>query len=89
MYKQFLKQFHLETGPTDTHTHTQIPIKRCTSRSLLLLQLGREDELREENVAGYLAAFTWLDDRTFPEHQAPKNRPGQPNPEEARRGDLP
>ena len=21
MYKQFLKQFYLETGPTDTHTH--------------------------------------------------------------------
>ena len=49
----------------------------------------REDELREENVAGYLAAFARLDDRTFPEHQVPKNGPWQPNPEETRRGDLP
>ena len=88
MYKQFLKQFYLETGPTDTHTH-KYPRKRWTSRSLLPLQLGREDELREENVAGYLAAFVRLDDRTFPEHQSPKNGPGQPNPEEARQGDLP
>ena len=47
-------------------------------------QLGREDELREENMAGYLAALARLDDRTFLEHQAPKNGPGQPNPVEAR-----
>ena len=43
----------------------------------------REVELRDENVAGYLAAFARLDVRTFPEHQSPKNGPGQPNPEEA------
>ena len=50
-------------------------------------QEGRRAEGRER--AGYLASFARLDDRTFPEHQAPKNGPGQPNPEEARRGDLP
>ena len=51
MYKQFLKQFYFETRPTDTHTHThKYPRKRWTSRSLLPRQLGREDELREENV---------------------------------------
>uniref|UniRef100_A0A8C4QLQ6 Uncharacterized protein n=1 Tax=Eptatretus burgeri TaxID=7764 RepID=A0A8C4QLQ6_EPTBU len=48
---------------------------------------GRRAEGRER--AGFLAAFTWLDDRTFPEHQVPKNGQGQLNPEEARRGDLP
>ena len=49
------------------------------------------DGRRAEGIerAGYLAAFARLDVRTFLEHQSPKNGPGQPNPEEARRGDLP
>uniref|UniRef100_A0A8C4QY37 HTTM-like domain-containing protein n=1 Tax=Eptatretus burgeri TaxID=7764 RepID=A0A8C4QY37_EPTBU len=50
--------------------------------SALVVSEGRER-------AGYLAAFAQLDVRTFPEHQSPKNGPGQPNPEEARQGDLP
>ena len=49
----------------------------------------REDELRGIERAGYLAAFARLGVRTFPEHQSLKNGPGQPIPEEARRGDLP
>ena len=40
-------------------------------------------------TAGYLAASAWLVVHTFPEHQSPKDGPGQLNPEEARRGDLP
>ena len=48
---------------------------------------GSQAEGRER--AGYLAAFAWIDVRTFPERQSPRSGPGQPNPEEARLGDLP
>ena len=50
IYKQFLKQFYLETGPTDTHTHTQIPQKEMDLEVFIAPSARREDELREENV---------------------------------------
>ena len=88
MYKQFLKQFYLETGPTDTHMHTQIPQKEMDLEVFIAPSARREDELREENVLA-----TWPRSRgwtTAPSRStSPKNGPGQPNPEEARRGDLP
>ena len=89
MYKQFLKQFYLETGPRDTHTHTQISQKEMDLEVFIAPSAleGRRAEGRER--AGYLATFARLDVRTFPENQSLKNGPEQPNPEEARRGDLP
>ena len=40
-------------------------------------------------MAGYLAASARLVVHPFPELRSPKDGPGQPNPEETRRGDLP
>ena len=50
MYKQFLKQYYLETGPTDTYTNTQIPQKEMDLEVFIAPSARREDELREQNV---------------------------------------
>jgi len=53
MYKQFLKQFYLETGPTDTHTHTQIPQKEM-DLEVFIAPSAREGRRAEGRERGWL-----------------------------------
>ena len=75
-----LIQFLLKDGPTGRRT----PKRNGPKMVFIIPSARREVELRDENVAGYLAAFARLDVRTFPEHQSAKNGPEQPNPAAAR-----
>ena len=82
--KKHLTILLIRRGP-QTHTHAHTNTQKEMDLKVFIAPSAREERER----AGYLAALAQLDDRTFPEHQVPKNGPGQLNPEEARRGDLP
>ena len=79
IYTQALKQFLLTDGPTLRRT----PKRNGPKMVFIIPSARREVELRDENVAGYLAASARLDVRTFREHQSAKNGPGQPDADHA------
>ena len=84
-----LNNSYLQMGPKDTHTHTQIPQKKMDLNGLYSALQPRRIVWLGVRTAGYMAVSARLDVHPFPELQSPKDGPGQPNPEEARRGDLP
>ena len=65
------------------HRHTPKE-KKWTSRVFLIPSAWRDVELRDENVAGYLAASAQLDIHNFPELQSPEDGPGQPDADQRR-----
>ena len=74
IYTQALKQFLLKDGPTDRRT-----LKRNGPKMVFIIPSARREvELRDEKVAGYLAASARLDVHTFPEHQSARTDQGQP-----------
>ena len=76
IYTQALKQFLLKDGLTDRRT----PKRNGPKMVFIIPSARREVELRDEKVAGYLAASARLDIRTFPEHQSARTDQGQPTP---------
>ena len=74
MYTQALQQFLLKDGPTDRRT----PKRNGPKMVFIIPSARREVELRDEKVAGYLAASARLDIHTFPEHQSARMDQGQP-----------
>ena len=74
IYTQALKQFLLRDGPTDRRT----PKRNGPKMVFIIPSARREVELRDEKVAGYLAASARLDVHTFPEHQSTRTDQEQP-----------
>ena len=74
IYTQALKQFLLKDGHTDRRT----PKRNGPKMVFISPSARREVELRDEKVAGYLAASARLDVHTFPEHQSARTDQGQP-----------
>ena len=87
MYKQKHLTILLDkTGPhTDTHTQR----KEMDPPGLYSALQPRRIVRLGVRTVGYLAVSAQLVVHPFPELRSPKDGPGQPNPEEARRGDLP
>ena len=64
-----LNQFLLKDGPTDRHT----PKRNGPKMVFIIPSARREVKLRDENMAGYLAASARLDVHHLPELWSPED----------------
>ena len=84
--KKALAQFYLKTGPTDTHTHTQIPQDEMDLEVFIAPSARREDELREENVlATWPRSCGWT---TAPSRSTSRQRKDQGSRTQRRRDEV-